>query len=67
MVLIVYVVGRFADLAGARAALGLSCAASVLYFLLLAIADNPLMLFIHKLPAAFMHVLPGKAHLRFLG
>ncbi|XP_046897850.1 solute carrier family 22 member 18 [Hypomesus transpacificus] len=51
--------GRFADLAGARAALGLSCAASVLYFLLLAIADNPLMLFIHKLPAAFMHVLPG--------
>ncbi|KAM3876834.1 solute carrier family 22 member 18 [Diretmus argenteus] len=51
--------GRFADLFGARAALSLSCVASVVYFLLMAIADSPAMLFIHKLPAVFMHVLPA--------
>ncbi|KAM9861387.1 solute carrier family 22 member 18 [Aulostomus maculatus] len=51
--------GRFADVFGARAALSLSCAASVVYFLLLAIADHPVMLFIHKLPTVFMHVLPA--------
>ncbi|XP_030650343.1 solute carrier family 22 member 18 [Chanos chanos] len=51
--------GRFADLFGARAALSLSCMASVVYFLLLAMTDSALMLFIHKLPAVFMHVLPG--------
>ncbi|KAM4602366.1 solute carrier family 22 member 18 [Polymixia lowei] len=53
------VFGRFADLFGARAALSLSCLATIVYFLLLAIADSPAMLFIHKLPAVFMHVLPG--------
>uniref|UniRef100_A0A668AN47 Organic cation transporter-like protein 2 n=1 Tax=Myripristis murdjan TaxID=586833 RepID=A0A668AN47_9TELE len=51
--------GRFADLFGARAALSLSSFASVVFFLLLAIADSPAMLFIHKLPAVFMHGLPG--------
>jgi hypothetical protein len=54
------VVGRFADLFGARAAMCLSCTASVVYYGLLAIADSPLMLFIHKLPAVLMHGLPGK-------
>ncbi|XP_010894233.1 solute carrier family 22 member 18 isoform X2 [Esox lucius] len=51
--------GRFADLFGARAALCLSCSANVVYYGLLAAADSPLMLFIHKLPAVFMHGLPG--------
>ncbi|KAA0723484.1 Solute carrier family 22 member 18 [Triplophysa tibetana] len=51
--------GRFADVFGARAALSVSCLASVVYFSLLAVADSPFMLFIHKLPAVFMHVLPG--------
>lgn len=51
--------GRFADLFGARVALSLACSATVVFFLLLAIADHPAMLFIHKLPTVFMHVLPG--------
>ncbi|CDQ99338.1 unnamed protein product, partial [Oncorhynchus mykiss] len=58
-VFIFSVVGRFADLFGARAAMCLSCTASVVYYGLLAIADSPLMLFIHKLPAVLMHGLPG--------
>ncbi|XP_056268130.1 solute carrier family 22 member 18 isoform X1 [Pseudoliparis swirei] len=49
--------GRFADVFGARAALSLSCSSTVVFFLLLAIAENPAMLFIHKLPTVFMHVL----------
>lgn len=53
---------RFGDLFGARAALSLACSATVVFFLLLAIADHPAMLFIHKLPTVFMHVLPGKHH-----
>ncbi|XP_043101773.1 solute carrier family 22 member 18 isoform X1 [Puntigrus tetrazona] len=53
------VYGRFADVFGARAALSVSCLASVVYFLLLAAADNTFMLFVHKLPAVFMHALPG--------
>lgn len=57
-----FVVGRFGDLFGARAALSLACSATVVFFLLLAIADHPAMLFIHKLPTVFMHVLPGKQH-----
>ncbi len=56
------VVGRFADLFGARVALSLACSATVVFFLLLAIADYPALLFIHKLPTVFMHVLPGKHH-----
>lgn len=50
---------RFADIFGARAALSVSCVASVIYFLLLTVADSPFMLFVHKLPAVFMHALPG--------
>lgn len=53
------VYGRFADVFGARAALSVSCLASVIYFLLLAAADSAIMLFLHKLPAVFMHVMPG--------
>lgn len=51
--------GRFADLFGARAALSMSCMASIVFFSLLAVADSTLMLFIHKLPTVFMHALPG--------
>ncbi|XP_034536774.1 solute carrier family 22 member 18 [Notolabrus celidotus] len=51
--------GRFADLFGARVALSLACSSTVVFFLLLAIADHPAMLFIHKLPTVFMHVLPA--------
>ncbi|XP_075933863.1 solute carrier family 22 member 18 [Anarhichas minor] len=51
--------GRFADIFGARAALSLACSSTVVFFLLLAIAENPAMLFIHKLPTVFMHVLPA--------
>ncbi|XP_023262062.1 solute carrier family 22 member 18 [Seriola lalandi dorsalis] len=51
--------GRFADLFGARVALSLACASSIVFFLLLAIADHPAMLFIHKIPTVFMHVLPA--------
>ncbi|KAL2088530.1 hypothetical protein ACEWY4_015429 [Coilia grayii] len=51
--------GRFGDLFGARAALSVSCLASVVYFGLLAMADSTAMLFIHKIPAVFMHILPG--------
>uniref|UniRef100_A0AAY5F0L4 Organic cation transporter-like protein 2 n=1 Tax=Electrophorus electricus TaxID=8005 RepID=A0AAY5F0L4_ELEEL len=53
------VFGRFADIFGARAALSLSCFASMVSFLLLAAADSTILLFLHKLPAVFMHVLPG--------
>ncbi|KAM9494233.1 solute carrier family 22 member 18 [Clarias gariepinus] len=53
------VFGRFADIFGARAALSLSCLASIIYYLLLAAADSALLLFLHKLPAVFMHSLPG--------
>uniref|UniRef100_A0A8B9HT83 Organic cation transporter-like protein 2 n=1 Tax=Astyanax mexicanus TaxID=7994 RepID=A0A8B9HT83_ASTMX len=53
------VFGRFADVFGARAALSVSSLASVVYFLLLAAADSTFMLFLHKLPAVFMHALPG--------
>ena len=51
---------RFGDVFGARAALSLACSATVVFFLLLAIAENPAMLFIHKIPTVFMHVLPGE-------
>jgi len=59
---VVVVVRRFADVFGARAALSLACSSTVVFFLLLAIAENPAMLFIHKLPTVFMHVLTGKCH-----
>ncbi|XP_042346845.1 solute carrier family 22 member 18 [Plectropomus leopardus] len=51
--------GRFGDIFGARAALSLACSSTVVFFLLLAIAEHPAMLFIHKLPTVFMHVLPA--------
>ncbi|XP_061886503.1 solute carrier family 22 member 18 [Entelurus aequoreus] len=51
--------GRFADIFGARAALSLSCAATIVFFILLAVADSPAMLFIHKIPTVIMHVLPA--------
>ncbi|XP_070687487.1 solute carrier family 22 member 18 [Pempheris klunzingeri] len=51
--------GRFADLFGARVALSLACTSSVVFFLLLAAANHPAMLFIHKLPTVFMHVMPS--------
>ncbi|XP_033973048.1 solute carrier family 22 member 18 [Trematomus bernacchii] len=51
--------GRFADIFGARAALSLSCSATIVFFLLLAIASSPAMLFLHKVPTVFMHVLPA--------
>ncbi|XP_044211896.1 solute carrier family 22 member 18 isoform X2 [Thunnus albacares] len=51
--------GRFADLFGARAALSLACSATIVFFLLLAAANHPAMLFVHKLPTIFMHVLPA--------
>ncbi|MEQ2263767.1 hypothetical protein XENORESO_012416, partial [Xenotaenia resolanae] len=53
------VFGRFGDVFGARAALSLACASTSVFFVLLAIADHPFMLFIHKLPSIFMHVLPA--------
>lgn len=52
--------GRFGDLFGARAALSVACASTVVFFLLLAVANHPAMLFIHKLPTLFMHVIPGE-------
>uniref|UniRef100_A0A3B3TPV0 Organic cation transporter-like protein 2 n=1 Tax=Poecilia latipinna TaxID=48699 RepID=A0A3B3TPV0_9TELE len=51
--------GRFGDLFGARAALSLACAATTVSFLLLAVANHPVLLFVHKLPTVFMHVLPA--------
>ncbi|CAN9506666.1 unnamed protein product [Ophioblennius macclurei] len=50
--------GRFGDLFGARTALTLACSATVVFFVLLANASHPAMLFIHKLPTVFMHVMP---------
>lgn len=51
---------RFGDLFGARAALSVACASTVVFFLLLAAANHPAMLFIHKVPTLFMHVIPGE-------
>ncbi|XP_061620950.1 solute carrier family 22 member 18 isoform X5 [Phyllopteryx taeniolatus] len=51
--------GRFADVIGARAALSLACTANIVFFILLAVADSPVMLFVHKLPTVVMHVLPA--------
>ncbi|XP_063045360.1 solute carrier family 22 member 18 [Engraulis encrasicolus] len=51
--------GRFGDIFGARAALSVSCMASVVYYVLLAMTDSATMLFIHKIPVVVMHVIPG--------
>ncbi|XP_058857757.1 solute carrier family 22 member 18-like [Acipenser ruthenus] len=53
------VFGRFADLHGARAALTLSSLSSAVYFMILGCATNVPLLFISKLPAVFMHGMPG--------
>ncbi|XP_068004405.1 solute carrier family 22 member 18 [Melanerpes formicivorus] len=51
--------GRFADQFGTRAALILSCASGTVFFLLTSISTNIPLLFFSKLPALFMHGLPG--------
>lgn len=57
-----FFVSSFGDVFGARIALLVACASTVVFFLLLAIADHPVMLFVHKVPTVFMHVLPGKKY-----
>ncbi|TWW67683.1 Solute carrier family 22 member 18 [Takifugu flavidus] len=52
--------GRFGDLFGARTALSVACSSSVVFFLLLAAANHPAMLFIHKLPTLLMHIIPSE-------
>ncbi|NXD66810.1 S22AI protein, partial [Eolophus roseicapillus] len=51
--------GRFADKFGARAALILSCASGSAFFLLTSISTSIPLLFLSRLPAVFMHGLPG--------
>ncbi|NXI63816.1 S22AI protein, partial [Anseranas semipalmata] len=51
--------GRFADQFGTRAALVLSCASGSAFFLLLSISSSVPILFLSRLPAVFMHGLPG--------
>uniref|UniRef100_A0A8B9V377 Organic cation transporter-like protein 2 n=1 Tax=Anas zonorhyncha TaxID=75864 RepID=A0A8B9V377_9AVES len=51
--------GRFADQFGTRAALILSCASGSVFFLLLSISTSIPILFLSRLPAVFMHGLPG--------
>uniref|UniRef100_A0A8B9ZAJ4 Solute carrier family 22 member 18 n=1 Tax=Buteo japonicus TaxID=224669 RepID=A0A8B9ZAJ4_9AVES len=53
------VFGRFADQFGARAALILSCASGSAFFLLTSISTSIPLLFLSRLPAVFMHGLPG--------
>uniref|UniRef100_A0A663EWI0 Solute carrier family 22 member 18 n=1 Tax=Aquila chrysaetos chrysaetos TaxID=223781 RepID=A0A663EWI0_AQUCH len=51
--------GRFADQFGTRAALILSCASGSAFFLLTSISTSIPLLFLSRLPAVFMHGLPG--------
>ncbi|NXJ95317.1 S22AI protein, partial [Corythaixoides concolor] len=51
--------GRFADQFGTRAALVLSCASGSAFFLLTSISSSIPLLFLSRLPAVFMHSLPG--------
>ncbi|NWX21318.1 S22AI protein, partial [Aegotheles bennettii] len=51
--------GRFADQFGTRAALILSCASGSAFFLIMSISTNIPLLFLSRLPAVFMHGLPG--------
>ncbi|NXG79721.1 S22AI protein, partial [Baryphthengus martii] len=53
------VFGRFADQFGTRAALILSCASGSAFFLLTSVSTNIPLLFLSRLPAVFMHGLPG--------
>ncbi|XP_005439189.4 solute carrier family 22 member 18 isoform X1 [Falco cherrug] len=50
---------RFADQFGTRAALILSCASGSAFFLLMSISTSIPLLFLSRLPAVFMHGLPG--------
>ncbi|NXY43812.1 S22AI protein, partial [Ceuthmochares aereus] len=51
--------GRFADQFGSRAALILSCASGSAFFLLMSVSTSIPLLFLSRLPAVFMHGLPG--------
>ncbi|KFP13109.1 Solute carrier family 22 member 18, partial [Egretta garzetta] len=51
--------GRFADQFGTRAALIVSCASGSAFFLLMSISTSIPLLFLSRLPAVFMHGLPG--------
>ncbi|NXV39944.1 S22AI protein, partial [Rissa tridactyla] len=51
--------GRFADQFGTRAALILSCASGSAFFLLMSMSTSIPLLFLSRLPAVFMHGLPG--------
>ncbi|XP_010207768.2 solute carrier family 22 member 18 [Colius striatus] len=51
--------GRFADQFGTRSALILSCASGSAFFLLTSISSSIPLLFLSRLPAVFMHGLPG--------
>ncbi|NXE52406.1 S22AI protein, partial [Casuarius casuarius] len=51
--------GRFADQFGSRAALMLSCASGSVFFLLVSISTSIPLLFLSRLPAVFMHGMPG--------
>ncbi|KFQ30523.1 Solute carrier family 22 member 18, partial [Merops nubicus] len=51
--------GRLADRFGTRAALILSCASGSVFFLLLSISTSIPLLFLSRLPAVFMHGMPG--------
>ncbi|NWW76835.1 S22AI protein, partial [Climacteris rufus] len=54
-----YIFGRFADQFGARAALMLSCASGSVFFLLMSLSTSIPLLFLSRLPAVFMHGMPG--------
>ncbi|NXU02598.1 S22AI protein, partial [Buphagus erythrorhynchus] len=54
-----YIFGRFADQFGARAALILSCASGSIFFLLMSLSTSIPLLFLSRLPAVFMHGMPG--------
>ncbi|NWI34139.1 S22AI protein, partial [Sula dactylatra] len=51
--------GRFADQFGAQAALILSCVSGSAFFLLMSTSTSIPLLFLSRLPAVFMHGLPG--------
>ncbi|NXB12964.1 S22AI protein, partial [Cnemophilus loriae] len=54
-----YIFGRFADQFGARAALILSCASGIVFFLIMSLSTSIPLLFLSRLPAFFMHGMPG--------
>ncbi|XP_064513599.1 solute carrier family 22 member 18 isoform X1 [Pseudopipra pipra] len=54
-----YIFGRFADQFGARAALILSGASGSVFFLLMSLCTSIPLLFLSRLPAVFMHGIPG--------